>query len=297
MPLLAALFGLAVAASPAQAGLDDELRSAAKGLSGTAGAYAAPLGSGPVSSLNADELFPTASLVKVPILAAVLEKVERGELDWSAPLVYRSTRAYPGDDMLASFADGSTVTLSRLAFLSAKMSDNTASLWLQELAGGGAAVNGWLERNGYERTRVNSRTPGREDARKAWGWGQTTPREMARLFESIALGSCVSPAASAELARTLTGSFWDGEMLSALPPSVGVFSKQAAVDASRSECVVVSARAPYVLCAFTKGLSDTRWEHDQEGFRFLRGASAAAWRNWGGGAPAPHPPARFHKKQ
>lgn len=264
--------------------LTKRVESLASALSGPAGVYIGPVGGPPEAALAADELFPTASLVKVPILAAVLDRVERGELGYSAELVYRSTRAYPGEDMLASFQDGSTVTLSRLAFLSAKMSDNTASLWLQELAGGGAGVNAWLAANGYEKTRVNSRTPGREADRERYGWGQTTPRELARLMESIWTGACVSPAASAELARLLTGSFWDGEALSALPPTAAVISKQGAVDASRGEALVARAKTDFVLVALTRELKDRRWAADQEGFVFLRLVAAAAWERFGGGA-------------
>ena len=59
------------------------------------------------------------------------------------------------------------------------MSYNTASLWCQHLAGTGTAINQWLEKHGFIHTRVNSRTPGREFARSRYGWGQTSPREMA----------------------------------------------------------------------------------------------------------------------
>lgn len=291
MPLLLSLL---LAAPARAAGLQSAVKTAAASLSGRAGVYA--VSSGPVTAaLNPDDLFPTASLIKVPILAAVIDKVEKGELDYSQPLVYHSTRAYPGEDLLAAFQDGSTVTLSRLMFLTAKMSDNTAALWLQELAGGGAGVNKWLADNGYQHTRVNSRTPGREADKKLYGWGQTTPREMARLFEEIAQGRCVSAAASAELRKILTGSFWDGEALSVLPPSAAVFSKQAAVDASRSECLGVLSGNPYVLCAFTKELKDTSYARDQEGFAFLRRVSAAVWRETNGGTPVPEVPPRYWK--
>lgn len=291
MPLL-----LTLALAAQAAALQSAVETAAAPLSGRAGVYAVSSGS-VTAALNADELFPTASLIKVPILAAVLAKVENAQLDYSQPLLYRSTRAYPGEDLLAAFQDGSTVTLSRLAFLTAKMSDNTAALWLQELAGGGAGVNEWLADNGYQFTRVNSRTPGREADKKLYGWGQTTPREMARLFADIAQGRCVSPEASAELRRVLTGSFWDGEALSVLPPSAAVFSKQAAVDASRSECLGVLSGNPYVLCAFTKDLKDSGYARNQEGFVFLRRVSAAAWRESNGGTPVPEVPPRYWKQQ
>ena len=295
MPLLLTLL---LAVPVRAAGLQADVEAAAARLSGPAGVYAAALGSAPAAALNADEVFPAASLIKVPILAAVFDRIERGELAYDAGLVYSSTRAYPGEDMLASFVDGSSISLSRLALLTAKMSDNTAALWLQELAGGGDGVNRWLEANGYEKTRVNSRTPGREEARKAYGWGQTTPREMARLMASVWEGTCVSPAASLELSRVLTGTFWDGEAVSSLPPTAALISKQGAVDRARGEALVVGApAAPFVLVALTKELKDERWTADQEGFVFLREVSAAAWRRFAPAHPwtPPAGPSRFGK--
>ena len=67
-------------------------------------------------------------------------------------------------------------------------SDNTASLWLQKLAGGGARINEILDSAGLKATRVNSRTSGRENNRTQYGWGQTTPYEMAILMEKIYKG-------------------------------------------------------------------------------------------------------------
>ena len=54
------------------------------------------------------------------------------------------------------------ITLAKLVDLMIRYSDNTASLWCQELAGTGTVINDWLQSHGYEKTRVNSRTPGRE---------------------------------------------------------------------------------------------------------------------------------------
>ena len=45
--------------------------------------------------------------------------------------------------------------------------------------------------HGFEHTRVNSRTPGREANQKLYGWGQTTPREMSRLMLMIRDGKAV----------------------------------------------------------------------------------------------------------
>ena len=77
--------------------------------------------------------------------------------------------------------EGEEVALSKLLALMLSFSDNFASLCVQNLVGGGSAVNAWLVERGFAETRVNSRTRGREAERERWGWGQTTAREMAEL--------------------------------------------------------------------------------------------------------------------
>ncbi len=248
------------------------------GFDGTVGVYVRHLGTGAEAQVRADELFPTASMIKVPILIGLLARVEAGELDYRQKLTYRAERLYPGEDLLGSFQDGATVTLDQVAMLSITTSDNTAALWCQELAGTGTAINAHLERLGLRHTRVNSRTPGREADRERLGWGQTTPREMAGLFVQIRAGAVISPAVSDELLRCLARIHWDGEALSALPPWVQTASKQGAVSRSRSEVVLV--RAPggdYVFCAITRDQADTGWDRENAGYRLLRALSARLW--------------------
>jgi beta-lactamase class A len=80
-------------------------------------------------------------------------------------------------------------------------SDNTASLWLQKLAGGGARINELLDSAGIKITRVNSRTAGRENNRTQYGWGQTTPFEMATLMEKIYSGSIITDSTGKKMIR------------------------------------------------------------------------------------------------
>ncbi|MBM4063628.1 MAG: serine hydrolase, partial [Planctomycetes bacterium] len=220
----ALLAGCATAPAPAPS-LAAQLQGLVAPLRDTAGIYVRHLGTGEEVAIAADELFPTASMIKLPILGALLAKVEAGELDYHQELVYTKDRLYPGEDLLGSFADGSKVALDKVAMLMITTSDNSAALWCQELAGTGASVNAWLASQGFAATRVNSRTPGREAEQARWGWGQTTPREMATLLVRARQGRLGSPAASEEALRCLSRIYWDGEALSALPPWVHAASK------------------------------------------------------------------------
>jgi beta-lactamase class A len=135
-------------------------------------------------------------------------------------------------------------------------------------------VNRWLAENGFEETRVNSRVEGRGEDRERFGWGQTTPREMAELMVMVREGRAVSSEASEDMYRRLTNSYWDDEALSAIPPTVQVASKQGAVSASRSEVLLVNApTGDYVLSVITKNQEDKSWEEGNEGYVLLRDVS------------------------
>jgi len=245
---------------------------------GDVGIYVRHLKTGQTAAVNADSLFPTASMIKVPILLKVFDLLEKGDLKKDQKLVYADSLLYPGEDILGSFKDGEEIELSKVILLMITMSDNTASLWLQGLAGTGTAINEWLADHGFEHTRVNSRTPGRQSQRRQYGWGQTTPREMAELLVMIREGRAVSPAASEEMYRALTRIYWDNEALSGIPPTIQAASKQGAVSHSRSEVVLVNApHGDYVFCVITKNQEDRSWKYENEGFVLLRNISLMLW--------------------
>jgi beta-lactamase class A len=280
--LVGMLLASVMAALPAGAsqggGLQRSLDSLTAGFRGTVGIYVRHLRTGETAALNADSVFPTASMIKVPILIATFDALEKGRLGFLQPMTYDDSLLYPGEDILGSFKDSAVIPLSKLTLLMITTSDNTASLWLQRLAGTGTVINEWLSSRGFERTRVNSRTPGREKDREAYGWGQTTPREMAGLVAMIRDGKAVSPAADQEMYRHLTRSYFTGEALAPLPPWVQVASKVGAVDRSRSEVVLVNAPSgDYVFCIITKNQADESWEPGNEGWELIRKVSSALW--------------------
>ncbi|MEE9162986.1 MAG: serine hydrolase [Candidatus Neomarinimicrobiota bacterium] len=258
--------------------LQSRLVALTEDFHGDVGIYARHLSTGRHVAIRADELFPTASLIKVPILLALFEKINAGELDYHGVLTYHDSLLYAGVDLLGSFKSGEGITLSRLVLLMITMSDNTASLWCQELAGGGTAINAWLEEHGFPLTRVNSRTPGRHADWEAFGWGQTTPRELTRMLVMIREGRAVSPAASEEMYRVLSRVFWDAHALSQVPPTVEVASKQGAVNRSRSEVALVNGPSgDYVFAVVTRNQVDESWGRENEGFALLRAVSRLLW--------------------
>jgi beta-lactamase class A len=258
--------------------LQKEVQESIKGFSGDIGVYIKNIKNNKTVMVNADTIFSTASMVKIPILIGIMDKINKGELDYHQNLTYRDSLLYAGVDILGSFKDTEKIELGKVMMLSLTMSDNTASLWLQSLAGKGVTINQVLDSLGFKYTRVNSRTPGRQANQSEYGWGQTTPREMGTIMERISKGEIISKERSAQMLRLLGRNYWDEEAISQIPSDVFIASKNGAVDESRSEVLFVNGKgARYIFCVCTKNNKDHSWQSTNEAWTLTRKLSKLAW--------------------
>lgn len=275
------------------ADLERKLQALAKNVRGDVGIYVRHLKSGRTVAIRADEIFPTASMIKVPILIGTFDAINKGRFTFQQNVTYRDSLRYQYDDTLSVPRDGAQIPIARLTLQMITESNNTSSLWLQGLVRGDT-INAWLHDHGFDSTRVNSRVPGRENDRTKYGWGQTTPREMANLVVMMRDGRAVNRASSEEMYRHLTRIYWNGEALSQLPPWVQAASKQGMVDKARSEVVLVNAPSgDYVFCVTTKNQLDESYTETNEGYTLIRNVSALLWKEFEPQHPyTPDPAAR-----
>lgn len=268
-----------------------KLEKLISGFGGEVGLYIKDLRTGRVTAIRADSVYPTASLVKVPILIGIMDRIGRGELGYHSEIIYHDSLLYPGVDILGSFKAGEKIELSKLMMLMMTMSDNTASRWLQMMAGTGSRINALMDSLGFKNTRVNSKTPGREKIWEKYGWGQTTPREMATIFEKIYRRQVLSTAASEKMLRLLNRNYWDEVSISQVPPEATVFCKNGALNEYRSESMLVSGfSSEYVFCIVTNNIRDTSWKYDNEAWTLMRKISNTLWNHFEPEHPY-HPPA------
>ena len=250
-------------------------------FNGEAGFYFLHLDKGIDFGINENKIFPSASLIKIPIMVQIFNRVENDNLNLDSLLFYDSSLInykYKGDDSIARFKENETISINKLLTHMITFSDNHASLWLQIIAGGGTKINEILDKYNFTKTKVNSRTLNREDQYLQYGWGQTTPKEMSKLMIEIKNGNIVSKKSSDEMYRHLTRIYWDDEALSQIPNHIQVASKQGAVNKSRSEVVLVnSPSGDYVFCIITNNQSDESWSFENEGFVLIRKISRLLW--------------------
>lgn len=270
---------IAISAQKTDKKLQRQIAALIQDYNGDIGVYVHDLKKNKTVAIHADSIFPTASMVKVPILIGVMDKINKKELDYHQSLTYKDSLLYEGVDILGSFKNNEKIDLSKVLMLMLTTSDNTASLWLQSLAGTGTRINQLMDSLGFINTKVNSRTPGREESRKIYGWGQTTPKEMATVFEKIAAGQILSNTASEKMLKLLGRNYWDEEGLSSIPAGVFAASKNGAVNGSRSEVIYVKGQgAHYVFCICTKNNKDQSWVSHNEAWVLIRKLSALLWK-------------------
>lgn len=258
--------------------LEKGLAELVKDFEGDVGIYVYNLKTNKEAGINADTIFPTASVVKVPILIEVFKQIKAGNLHYNDTLVYDIKRKYGGSGLMQFYKDSTTTDLRTAASLMITVSDNTTSLWCQELVGGGAVINQTMADLGLEHTRVNSRTEGRTKDWEMYGWGQTTPREMASLLVKMRQRTLIDATSSDEMYRIMSNSYYTDYSLSQIPPYVQTAAKQGMVNKSRSEVVMVNApHGDYVFYIATKNNVDQSWNFDNKAWELQRQISAYLW--------------------
>lgn len=278
---LSLLSSIAVSAQKTDKSLQNKITHLLKGFNGDVGVFVYDLSKNKIASVNADTIFPTASMVKVPILIGIMHKIHNDELKYHQEMTYTDSLFYSeGEDILASFKSGEKIRISKLLMLMMSTSDNTASLWLQGLAGTGTLINKHLDSLGMKDTRVNSRTEGRQGNRDQYGWGQTTPKEMATLLKMIVENKIIDKTISERMLRLMGRQYWDEVAISQIPPNIFVADKNGAVDASRSEVMYVNGAHPYVLCICTKNNKDQSWDANNEAWVLTRKLSFMMWQHF-----------------
>lgn len=231
---------------------------------GVVGLAVVDLASGEWLLVRGDEKFPTASVIKVPVLVELFHQVAGGRLRLEDTLVALGADKKPGAGILRHLDAPHRLTVADAVYLMIAHSDNTAANLLIDRVGIDA-VNRRLDAFGLRHTRLYRKLFEADSASFApdsaarWGVGVTTPREMTRLFERIYRGEVVSPAASARMIDILKKQFHRTKIPRDLPP-VEVANKTGEINASRNDCGIVYGRGrDFALCVFTKENRDQSW--------------------------------------
>jgi beta-lactamase class A len=228
-------------------------RAALASLPGEAGAFAANVDGQALFCEREDEIFPSASVIKLPLVMTLYADAARGMLDLDERVAIGDR--VDGSGVLRHMRDVEGLSLRDLAMLAIIVSDNTATNRLIERIGidrVGERLREW----GCSKTRL-SRKMFDFEAAKRGNENLMTARETVSLLARLQRGECEDRQTSDSVLAVLE-QCQDHTMLRRyLPYGTKVPHKSGTLDDSRNDAAIIPGERPVIVAAFTRKLRDT----------------------------------------
>lgn len=226
-----------------------------------------------------DALFPSASVIKVPLVMALYAEAASGRIDLGERVAVGER--VDGSGILRHATDLASLTLRDLATLAIIVSDNTATNRVIERVGVDA-VNAYLDRWGCPRSRLR-RAMYDFAARDRGLENEMTPRESARLLGMLVRSELVDRATSGAVLAILAANQDEARFRRYLPEGVWAANKSGSIARVRNDIGVVRVDGTSVVAAgFCSDLASER-----EGEAFLGFVGWSAYRAAGGPGEEP----------
>ena len=221
---------------------------------------------------NADEVMPTASLIKIAVLIDLYQQAQEGKLKLTDRVTLRAADKVPGSGILTEhFSDGAEFSLRDAARLMIAFSDNTATNLVLDHVGI-KSVNERMKEWGFPETRLNAKvyrgsTTSVDAARtRRYGLGSTTAREMAGLLEQLQTSDRLRPFYKQAVLNHLSKNADKDKFKRLLPADVVVIHKDGSTSDTRTDAGLIHTPGGIVaVCVLTTKNKDRRWRSDNAG--------------------------------
>jgi beta-lactamase class A len=268
-----------------------EIERLADATGGIVGVAATQLLTGRHIGYREDELFPTASVIKLPLLVTLYEDAIAGRIDLSERVTYREDTKVAGSGVLQFLDDGLNPTLRDLSVLMMSVSDNTATDLLFDRVGK-TRIESTMGRLGLDSIRapfdiremlmelvdMDHTQPGGYDElrrllRLSAGSGgrsmipeqadRTTPADMCRLLELIESRAILDPDSCTAIVEPLKRIQSATRIPGLLPKGTVVAHKTGSYRRLRNDVGIVYAPSgPYVVALFARELARDNIDDD-----------------------------------
>ncbi|MDZ7317885.1 MAG: class A beta-lactamase-related serine hydrolase [candidate division KSB1 bacterium] len=268
-----------------------------KSFGGRLGIMAKNLKTGELLSYKATEKFPTASVIKLPIMVEYFYQVAEGNLNPNQRVVLSDSNKWGGSGLLQYFEGTSEQKLIDAVMLMITISDNTATNLVIDALGRSheeklAAVNHRMEQLGLKNTRLlnklmswATKTNAPESVR--YGVGVATPEDMVVLLEKIYAGAIVDSFACRKMIEILAQQFYNDMIPRFLPfettPDLRVAHKTGSVTGVRCDVgLVLSPRVNFAIAIFCDQIQDRRENEENSGVIAASQAARLVWNHFTG---------------
>jgi beta-lactamase class A len=251
--------------------LESTIHDSDKNLDGVLGVHILDLTTNHSLSLNADETFPTASTIKIAILAELFHQAQQGKLNLNEIYTLQSSDLVGGSGIASTLTPGvSKLTLRDVAALMISVSDNSLTNVIIDRIGM-QNVNALLDSLDLTHTRlrrkmmdVKAAAEGRENV--------STPREISQLLEALYRGKVLNKQLT-DVFFNLLSIHKESYIPRLLPEDLRIANKPGELEGVRNDCgIVFTGKRPYIICVMS-----TYVRHEREAGDAIARISAAAY--------------------
>lgn len=268
--------------------LKEKIESYISGIDATFGISIKHLGTNEEVHIQGDRYFQTASVVKVPILAALYDAVYKGRIDITERIMLQREDRVPGSGVFQEMDTGISPTIKDLAMMMIIVSDNMATDKLLTMVDS-QTVQDYMRTIGLEHIHVkhsiwellslcagivpteyddemfdriiNTLIAGHYDResivfQEITENNVSTTRDMNRLLEKIALGDIFSEACSADIRDILLRQQYTQRIPGLLPRGTKVANKTGSLGTVYNDTGIVylpDQKGEFVITVFSVG--------------------------------------------
>jgi beta-lactamase class A len=230
--------------------LEEKVDREVKNFSQETGVIIKDLSFGWEIKINENKLFPSASMVKVPIMASFILAASRGKVDLSHRLMLKNRNKALGSGILKDYAAGREFSIADLIEIMVTHSDNTAANLLIDYLGVGA-LNTYFKELGLSNTNIARRMMDFK-SRKRGIENFTTARDLAFLLEAIYYNRLVNRRFSAKCLAILKEQKIRDRIPARLPADTAVAHK---TGLERGIChdagIIFTPGGDFIICVLT----------------------------------------------
>jgi beta-lactamase class A len=220
-------------------------------FNGKIGLVVKDLQTGLTIEMNSDDTFPSASLVKIPIMAACFKAVQEGKIFLKDKLVLRQVDIVSGSGVLKGVPAGRVITVENLIRLMVTRSDNIAANMLIDKLGRNY-LNAFFKQEGLKNTNL-SRKMMDFSHRKKGIENYTTPEDISFILEKMYNKQCINAEVSNQCLSLLKLQKVNDRIPKRLPEGVVVAHK---TGLERQVChdagIVFTGQGDFLICVLTK---------------------------------------------
>lgn len=217
----------------------EEFKNVTKELSGVYGLYVVRLNGKGSYGIFDKEKFEAASLIKLPVLAALYREAEAGNIDLDSKYTLKDSDKIAGSGNLSSKAAGTVLTYRDLARLMGKQSDNTAFGIVRRIVGD-AKINEAISDLGMTNTSLSENS--------------ASPYDIGIFFEKLYKNQIVKEKYKNEILDYLTDTIYENWLVAGIPEEIRVAHKYGRELHIVNDAGIIFTKEPFVLVIMTKGV-------------------------------------------